>query len=516
MDFIEKLKVVLNEDFNVSVTENGAVGYRTSGNTLLDLTFSLSSTRNEAENVVAQKYAKAFYENKYLAIKWLFFTADARGGLGERRFFRICFKFLALSEPEITKKLLPLVAEYTRWDNLLPLLDTSLKDDVCTLLKDRLNADVKNMQNGEQVSLCAKWMPSPSVSSAKTKEYAKTIIKAFGITEREYRKTLSALRAYLNVVEVKMSKKEWTDINYEHVPSRANLVYNTAFLKNDEERRREYLANLEKGEVKINSSVLFPHDIVHSYVSHDRLYERHVKKKDVALEKMWESLPDFVQGDDKTLCVVDGSGSMCSYVGRTKVTCLEVANALGIYFAERCSGQFKDKFITFSEHPQFVDFSRCSSLHDKIALAFTNNEVANTNIEAVFDLILKTAIKSNMSQNELPKTVLILSDMEFDTCADSSNYGRTQGGFKRLFEVFAERYEEHGYLLPKLVFWNICGRTETIPVKENKLGVALVSGFSPTIAKMVLGGELDPFKCVMEQINSERYEPVAEAIKGLV
>lgn len=516
MDFIEKLKVVLNEDFNVSVTENGAVGYRTSGNALLDLTFSLSSMRNELENVVAQKYAKAFYENKYLAIKWLFYAADARGGLGERRFFRICFKFLALSEPEIAKKLLPLVAEYTRWDNLLPLLDTPLKDDVCALLKAQLDLDVKNMQDGKPVSLCAKWMPSPNVSSKETKEFAKTLIKAFGITEREYRKTLSSLRAYLNVVEVKMSRKEWEDINYEHVPSRANLVYNGAFLRNDEERRREYLAKLEKGEVKINSSVLFPHDIVHYYVSQTRRYERLVKKKDPALEKMWEGLPDFVQGDDKTLCVVDGSGSMCYCVGKTNVTCLEVANALGIYFAERCVGQFKDKFISFSENPQFVDFSHCKSLHDKIAIALTNNEMANTNIEAVFDLILKTAVTHNMSQSELPKTVLILSDMEFDTCADSSNYGRTEFGFKRLFEVFTERYAEHGYLLPKLVFWNICGRSGTIPIKENQSGVALVSGFSPSIVKMVLSGELDPLKCLLEQLNVERYEPVATAIKGLV
>ena len=233
---------------------------------------------------------------------------------------------------------------------------------------------------------------------------------------------------------------------------------------------------------------------------------------------MWKALPDFVNGTGNTICVADGSGSMTSSVGGTSVTALDVANALAIYFAERSSGQFKDNYITFSENPRLVDFSNAKSLREKIEIAYRYNEVANTNIEAVFNLILQTAINKNMTQDELPQNILILSDMEFDSCVGcngTSRYGVNKPT-KRLFEVFAERYAEYGYKLPRLVFWNICSRTGTIPVKENDLGVALVSGFSPAIAKMVLSNSTDPLECLLEQINSERYSAVENAIKDVV
>lgn len=234
---------------------------------------------------------------------------------------------------------------------------------------------------------------------------------------------------------------------------------------------------------------------------------------------MWKALPDYVKESGNTICVADGSGGMTSTVGGTNISCLDVANALAIYFAERSSGQFKDKYITFSEHPQLVNLSSGKSLRDKIGIARTHNEVANTNIEAVFDLILTTAIKAHMRQSELPANILILSDMEFDSCATTSNFGsanryRSHGIDKKLFSVIAKRYAEHGYKLPRLVFWNICSRTGTIPVKENDLGVALVSGFSPSIVKMVLSNSTDPFECLLEQLNSERYAPVEQAVKG--
>lgn len=231
---------------------------------------------------------------------------------------------------------------------------------------------------------------------------------------------------------------------------------------------------------------------------------------------MWKALPDYVKENGNTICVADGSGSMTSTVGGTGVSCLDVANALAIYFAERSSGQFKDKYITFSEHPQLVNLASGKSLRDKIGIARTHNEVANTNIEAVFDLILTTAIKAHMKQSELPANILILSDMEFDSCAVSSR--RSGYGYARvdekLFSVIAKRYAELGYKLPRLVFWNICSRTGTIPVKENELGVALVSGFSPAIVKMVLSNSTDPFECLLEQLNSERYALVEQAVKG--
>ena len=516
MDFMENLKNTLGEEFNVSVTENGAVGYRTTGKALLDINFAISSLRNESDSKIEQRYEKVFFENKLLAVLWLFYAGDVRGGIGERRLFRIGLKYLAEHEPEIAVKLLPLVAEYTRWDNLLPLLKTGIKDEVCAILKAQINEDMEKMNKGEAISLCGKWMPSINTSSSLTKFYAKTLIKAWGVTERQYRKMLSALRAYTNVVEVRMSKGDWEGIDYEAVPSKANLVYNSAFLRNDEQRRREYLGKLEKGEATINAGALFPHDVVHKYFS-VRGWSVSLNKTDTTLEQLWKALPDFVNGAGNTICVSDGSGSMTTKIGKTQVSALEVAIALSIYFAERSSGQYKDKYITFSENPQLVDFSHAKSLRDKIGVAISHSEVANTNIEAVFKLILKTAIKNGLSQDEMPSNILILSDMEFDGCATSDSYGWARtAGFKKLFAVIGEEYERHGYKLPRLVFWNLCSRTGTIPVKDNALGVALVSGFSPAIMNMVLSGKLDPLECLLDQITVQRYLPVQEAIKGLV
>lgn len=511
MSFMENLKNTLGEEFNVSVTENGAIGYRTTGKELLDLNFSVSSLRNVTDATIEQRFAKAFFEDKLLAIKWLFYAGDVRGGLGERRLFRVGMKYLAKNEYDFAIKLVPLVAEYTRWDNLLPLLDTKLTNVVSKVLKSQLNSDMENMSKNKPISLCAKWMPSANASSKETKRYAKKLIEGFGVTERQYRKMLSALRSYTNVVEVKMSNREWSAIDYAAVPSRANLIYNAAFLRNDEERRRKYLASLEKGTTKINAGVLFPHDIVHRYTNGG--YRIVVKNTDTTLEQLWKALPDYVKENGNTICVADGSGSMTSNVGNTNVSCLDVANALAIYFAERSSGQFKNKYITFSEHPRLVDFSKCNTLRDKIGVALSHDEVANTNIEAVFDLILSTAIKSNMKQEEMPANILILSDMEFDA-ATSRSWGQSSRVNKKLFSVIAQRYKEHGYKLPRLVFWNICSRTSTIPVKQNELGVALVSGFSPAIVKMVLSNQTDPYECLLEQLNSERYAPVENAIKG--
>ena len=315
-----------------------------------------------------------------------------------------------------------------------------------------------------------------------------------------------------------MSAQNWDGIDYQRVPSRANLQYNSAFLRHDEDRRRAFLAAVEKGEAKINASVLFPHDIVHQY-------RRAGSGIDSNLEMLWKNLPDMVQGCGNTIVVADGSGSMSVNVGGTNVSALEVANALAIYFAERSSGQFKDQYITFSERPQLVDLSHGKNLREKLRIAATHNEVANTNVEAVFDLILTTAINKHMEQSELPANILIISDMEFDSCATTNaqprrgyswGYSSCVAPTSTLFEVIAKRYADAGYQLPRLVFWNVNSRTGTIPVKENDLGVALVSGFSPNVAKMVMSGKLDPYDCLLEAINAERYQPVDDVLRPVI
>lgn len=517
MGFIQNMKDLLNREYNVSVTENGAVGYRTTGKALLDLNFAVSSLRKASAEEIADKFVKAYYENPVLAVRWLFYAGDVRQGLGERRLFRTILRYLAQSHVDIARALMPLLPEYSRWDVVVALLDTPLGDEAADLIEKQLREDHANMEKGESMSLCAKWLPSENASSSYTKRMARLLADKLSMTSRQYRQTLSVYRKYLNVVEVKMSRREWAAIDYSAVPSRANIVYNRAFLRNDEARRREFLGAVQKGEKEIHAGVLYPHDIVHSYFEQaSRGWAHTLRSVDVTLEELWKALPDFVQGTDNTLCVADGSGSMMSAVGNSRVRCLDVANALAIYFSERCTGQFKDCYITFSENPQFVDLSKARTLHDKIELALAHNEVANTNIEAVFELILHTAVKNHMPQQELPVNVLILSDMEFDAATRHVVNNQWVSLNENLFDTIAKKYAARGYRMPRLVFWNICSRTCTIPVRENECGVALVSGFSPTIVRMVLGSELDPYKILVEQLSAPRYDAVENAVEGLV
>lgn len=480
-------------------TENGVLGFRTTGKELLDLNFATSSLRKMSEDEIYDRFVKAFYENKLLAIKWLFFLRDARGGMGERRSFRAILKGLATDQPKLVKELIPIVAEYGRADDLLCLLDTNLKDEVLEYYDDVISSDIENMLAGKSITLFGKWLPR---FKSKNDAYARIIALGLGLTQKEYKQICKELSNYSNVIECKMSRNEWGEIDYSAVPSKANVLYRNAFTKHDEERRLAYLESLVKGEVKINSSANFPHDIVHAY--RDRGAWDSVREYDQTLEELWKALPDYVNGDNSTIVVADGSGSMNVQIDpKTKTSALEVANALAIYFSEKLTGEFKDKYITFSSRPQLVDMGNCNSLREKIHVALAYDEVANTDIYKVFKLILDTAVKNNYTQDELPKNILVISDMEFD-------YGVYGHPDKTLFENIAVEYAKFGFKMSRLIFWNVNSRTQTIPVVQNENGVILLSGFSPSVVKMALSGNLDPYDALLEQLNSPRYNLVEE------
>ena len=504
MDFINKLKSSLDNEFNVSITENMALGFRTTGKNLLDLNFAVASLRSRSEQEIVDMFVKAYFEERKTALVWLFYARDVRGGLGERRLFRVIFEYLAKTSDDVpVEKLIGLIPEYGRYDDLFLLLETKYLAEIIGFIRMQIQSDLGAMEEGKSVSLLAKWLPSINASNEKTKKSGKLIAKKLDMTEKEYRQTLSKLRNYIDIVERKMSADRFGEIKYEAVPSRANLIYKNAFMRHDEERRKGYLESLKKGETKINASVLFPHEIVHSYVA-DRVHL--LKPYDETLEQLWKALPD-IPDLENTIVVADGSGSMSATVGNTNCTALSVANALAIYFAEKSSGQFRDLYITFSKNPQLVDLSKGKTLKEKLQIAYAYNEVANTDIYKVFMLILNTAVTNGMKQNDMPKNIVIISDMEFDTCADNAS--------KRLFHQIAKDYSRYGYKLPRLVFWNVNSRTNTIPVRENDMGVALVSGFSISIAKMVMSLELDPYKCLMDILSDKRYDMVRNTLNSI-
>lgn len=507
---------------NKSVTENGATGYRTTTKALLDLNFKVSSLRLRNEDYIVQEFIKAYHESPKYAVKWLFFLRDILEGMGERRTFRICLKYLAISQPKIAKAVIEYVPEYGRYDDVLILLDTPLADDVAKMYKSKLDEDIKAMEEGKNISLLAKWLPSINTSSATTKEYAKKLCKFFEMSPKKYRQTLAKLRAYGNVVETKMSDAAWTEIKYETVPAKANMKYDKAFEKHDLERRIEYLEKVILGEGKLNANGLMPHEIVHRITKSE--YFRGALKEDLLSELMWKKIitEGFKNewGLEDAIVVADGSGSMYSFAsGNSSVLAIEVCNALAIYFAEQLKGDFHNKAITFSETPQFIDLKDDTSLKDKLEIMLSHREVANTNIEAVFDLILEMAKNKAVPREELPKQVLVISDMEFDMATSSPFYHRNKWkkADETLFSEIAKRYEDAGYKMPRLIFWNVCGRTDTIPMVNNEEGLCLLSGFSQNAMKIAANkSKTDPYEALISILDSPRYQRIEEAIKGLV
>ena len=500
MGFMENLRVEQNNE--KTLTENLAVAYATSGDDFLDFNFRITDLRTCDGQEIISSFKKLFYDDKVLAIKYLFYVGDIREGLGERNIFRTCMRWLCKRNSEYAKKVLYLIPEYSRWDILVNLITVEkVKEDIISIVADRLEKDLTNMSNNKPVSLLGKWLPSENTSSKDTRALARIVMKELGMTPKQYRKMLSRLRAYIDVVEVKMSSKSWGEINYESVPSKANLIYSDAFMRNDTERRAEYLRSLSKGEAKINASVSEPHEIVNKYTGNNFWYNS-VKDYDETLEQLWKALPSH--DINNTLVVRDGSGSMTTKVSG-RISALDVATALAVYCSEHCKGEFRNKFITFSSKPKLVDLTRCDSLRDKLEVAYNEADCSNTDMYKTMKLVLDTAVKNNMKQEELPDTILIISDMQFD--------GRWFNFDESLFDSIKREFEAEGYKLPRICFWNLCSyNAKTIPLQQNECGLILCSGFSVNNLKMFMSGEIDPLKVLLETINSERYDKVEKAL----
>ena len=422
-------------------------------------------------------FKKAFAEDNEKAIRILFYLRDVRGGQGERDLFRICLEWLGENEKEVFEKIVNFVPEYGRFDDLF------FDNDKCfEILREQLKEDGKSLYLPDKSpSLLAKWMPTINASSEKTKAKAKWMAEKLGFNSIGYRKLLRDIRKKLAVVEEKMSAQKWEEINYSAVPSQASRIYKNAFKKHDEERYGKFIEKATKGEVKINASTLYPYQI---YNSVNRDYS-------ATLEALWNQLPDYTQGKN-ALVVADVSGSMCGDP-------MSVSVSLALYFAERNKGQFKDYFITFSGNPKLQKVVG-KNLRDKMRNLERADWEMNTDLQKVFELILNTGRNNKVSQEEMPETIYIISDMEFDQATQS---GRRVTNY----DVIKEKYSESGYKLPNIVFWNVNARGGNLPVQQNENGVAMVSGFSPVIFKMAVENKT-PEQVMLDTINSERYNKI--------
>jgi hypothetical protein len=479
----------LIENNNVAFTDNGAKTLKSSLNSLVDLFSMGGALRNRNEKEVIQLFIKAFSEDGLLALKLLFYIRDVRGGLGERKTFKTILAWLGDNYPEVVEKNIYLIAEYGRFDDYLVLLNTKSKDIFINFINFQLEQDVVNYENDKPVSLLAKWLKSENTSSLESRKIATQIRKSLGWTPKQYRKTLSVLREYLKVVEVKMSKNAWQDIDFSQVPSKASLQYRKAFAKHVPEKYSEFISDVKSGKSKINASALFPYEIYEKASNHAESSE--------TLDVLWDSLPDYFDGNNRNILpVVDVSLSMMSGVpyGRP----MSMAVSLGIYIAERNKGIFKDYFITYSETPTLQKVTG-NNIREKIACLESQRHV-NTNIQAVFDLVLEQAIKNNVSQEEMPEQLVIISDMEWDA---PQNKGKTN------HETIKAKYNHFGYDLPNLVYWNVNSKKNNVPTTHDEKGVILVSGASPSVFKSLLSGkECSPLTQMLEILNNSRYNLV--------
>lgn len=491
----------LKDEANLTYTENGAVTQKSTGSKCLDLFASVGALRHRNKEEIILRFVRAYSENPDMAMKLLFYSRDIRGGLGERRVFRIIINWLANNEPVSLLKNLRYISEYGRFDDLLSLFDTNCENEMLQLIGKQLKDDLEAMKNGGEVSLLAKWLPSVNASNAETIRQAKRMAKFLKMSDEIYRKTLVALRKHIRIIENNLRERDYS-FDYEKQPSRAMLKYRKAFERNDGQRYKAFLEAVETGKAVLHTDNVMPYELIGPYVNDDFWdEENHCFMRSLSedekrfLNTTWNAIPVF-ENDDNALAVIDTSGSM--YWSGNPMPA-SVALSLGLYFAEHNKGSFRNTFIEFSEKPQLIEL-KGETFADRLRYACTFNKVANTNIEAVFELVLRAAVKNHVPQNELPSKLIIISDMEFDCCVRNASLTNLNNA-KRM-------YENYGYELPKIVFWNVASRNRQQPVKKNEQGVALVSGVTPRLFSMITGNMISPYAFMLDVLGSQRYEKI--------
>jgi len=484
---------------NRSTTANGAASLKSTLNPLVDLFFMIGSLRGKDLGVYKNSFDAAYAANPTLALQMILWARDIRGGAGERNTPRELLKYLEVKHPEAVLRVIPVLADFGRWDDLLIFKTAAAKTLAYQAISEALTSGN---------ALCAKWMPrvykfkknaqgvvdmntEANKNRAANNKIAREIMTTMNINERAYRKLLSSLS---NTVEQKMCANEWDEIEYSKLPSVASARYLPAFMKRDEARYREFLASIEKGEVKVNAGALYPYDVTTRLGNGSAAETLGVAQ--------WEQLRNFM-GDNKAIPMVDTSSSMNCSAGSTGMTCMNVAISLGLYIADKQEGAFKDLFLNFSTQPRMFEL-KGSNIAEKYRdlMGYRAGQFwgGSTNIQAAFREVLRVAKAQQVPADQMPKNLIVLSDMEFNP----SNAG---GWNATAYNSAKADFAAAGYELPTIVFWNLNARPGNNPVRFDQNNVALVSGFSPSVLEAILSGEdVDPVKVMLRVIDAPRYQ----------
>lgn len=472
----------MRNDGKFTRTENGAVALNTTSNALLDLFGTIGSLRETTDSRVETLFAEAYKQDALAATKIAFYARDIRGGLGERKTFRTIMKYMAEYHPEALRPNLDLIGVFGRYDDLYVLIGTPLEEDMWAAMKKQFEEDIQNLSSGKAVSLLAKWIKTADASSSETRRLGILTAQKLGYPVYNFKRIVRNLRKQIRVVESLMSAGKWDEIQYSEVPSRAMMIYRKAFMRHDEQRFNAFINKAVKGEVKINATTLFPYDIVEKF-----LYKGESSK---VLEAQWKALPDYVEKGSNVLVMADVSGSMS---GRPMATSI----GLAIYFAERNIGAYHNMFMTFSGNPETV-LLKGETLEQRINNLKRANWQMNTDLQAAFDKVLSIAVKNNIPQEDMPKAIVVVSDMEIDSC------GNRQWTF---YDKMVAKFAEKGYQIPNIIFWNVNSRHDVFHADKSRRGVQLASGQSVTVFKQILQNlGYNPVEAMENTINAERYD----------
>ena len=478
MSFAEEMR----KEGNFTRTENGAVALNTTGDACLDLFSTIGSLRTAIEERIQTLFSEAYQENPLFATKIVFYARDIRGGLGERQTFRILLRYMAQHHPESLKSNLDLIGVFGRYDDLYSLIGTPLENDMWAAMKKQFLEDLENLNQGNDISLLAKWIKTADASSKKTRAFGILTAQKLGYSVYEFKRIVRRMRKQIKVVECLMSSNKWDEINYSAVPSRAMMIYRNAFMRHDEERFSSFINRAISGEETIHSGALYPYDIVSKI-----LYQH---EDNNVLEAQWKQLPNYVDEGTNAIVMADVSGSMD---GRPLATSI----GLAIYFAERNAGAYHNLFMTFSSNPTIVTL-KGETLHQKIHNVKKADWGMSTNLKAAFDKVLDIALKGNVPQEEMPKSIIVISDMEIDNCGDRD---------WSFYDKMSEKFKKHGYQIPNIIFWNVDSRNNVFHADSTRKGVQLCSGQSIATFEQLMGCiDLTPIEFMEKVINSERYD----------
>lgn len=472
---------ITKEMYDFAFTENGGKAYKTTGSYCLDY-FALVGGMRFNYKQSLNLFLKAYYENPILAIKLLFFVRDIKEGLGERRIFRYTLNTLANMYPEVVNQLIPYIPTFGRYDDLLSCYNSPVRKAVITVIKEQLQKDIEAKKEGKPISLLAKWLPSINTSSIETRELANKLCQSLGMKKEEYRKTLSFLRNGL-IIENNLRENDYT-FDYQTVPGCAMFKYKNAFINNDKKRYQEYLSSVNSGKAKINVKTIYPYQVIRSL---EKSSYSMSKDELTSLDTIWNNF-DRSTIASKTIVVRDGSGSMYD---DEQVSANSVATSLALLFAEQLTGEFKNKFITFSSRPKIVEVMG-DTIFEKYKFIQKYNEITSTNIQAVYQLILNVYQNENFKKEDALDRIVIISDMEFNPSFDIK---------KTNYEQFKEEFEKLGFELPEVVFWNVRARNVHLPV-YNEDHVKLVSGASQHVIDMVVNNEnVNPYELMLKVLE---------------